>query len=101
MEYMAMEKPIVAFDLPEHRVTAQKGAVYARPNDELDFARKISTLMDDSERRHEMGPIGKRRIDTELAWPHQAKKLLDAYAKLDLSRLNGRHVNRPAHATTS
>ena len=100
MEYMAMGKPIVAFDLPEHRVTAQKGAVYARPNDELEFARKVASLMDDPEQRHEMGKIGKRRIDSELAWPHQAKNLLDAYAKLQLSRLNGRDVNGTARATT-
>ena len=29
MEYMALGKPIVAFDLAEHRVTAQEAAVYA------------------------------------------------------------------------
>ncbi|MDB5058050.1 MAG: glycosyl transferase group 1, partial [Chloroflexi bacterium] len=28
MEYMALGKPIVAFDLPEHRITAQRAALY-------------------------------------------------------------------------
>ena len=80
MEYMALGKPIVAFDLPEHRVTAQDAAVYARPNDELDFAQRILALMDDPERREKMGQIGRHRVETELAWPHQEQYLLEAYA---------------------
>jgi glycosyltransferase involved in cell wall biosynthesis len=84
MEYMAMRKPIVAFDLPEHRVTAQCAAVYAKPNDERDFARQIVTLMDDPQRREEMGRFGRQRVEKELAWPHQGKHLLEAYRKLGL-----------------
>ena len=61
MEYMALGKPIVAFDLPEHRVTAQDAAVYARPNDELDFAQHIATLMDDPARRD--NGTGRERTD--------------------------------------
>lgn len=82
MEYMAMAKPIVAFDLPEHRVTAQDAAVYARPNDELDFARQIVALMNDPERRERMGQMGRKLVETELAWPHQEKYLLQAYEAL-------------------
>ncbi len=70
-EYMALQKPIVAFDLREHRVTAQDTTLYTQPNDELDFARKIVLLMDDSERRLRMGEIGEHRIKSELAWPYQ------------------------------
>jgi len=82
MEYMAMGKPIVAFDLPEHRVTAQEAALYARPNEELDFARQIVTLMDNSNLRESMGKFGKNRVDRELAWSHQEKHLQEAYAKI-------------------
>jgi glycosyltransferase involved in cell wall biosynthesis len=83
MEYMALSKPIVAFDLPEHRVTAGEAALYARPNDELDFARQIAVLMDDPQRRMRMGQMGRERIESELAWPYHAKHLLDAYASLN------------------
>jgi len=83
MEYMAFGKPIVAFDLPEHRVTAQDAAVYARPNDELDFARQIAALMDDPQRRQRMGKKGRERIETELAWSYQEKHLLEAYEALN------------------
>lgn len=83
MEYMTLGKPIVAFDLPEHRVTAAEAALYARPNDELDFARQIAALMDDPERRAAMGQIARQRIETDLAWPHQAERLLAAYRTLN------------------
>jgi len=82
MEYMALSKPIVAFDLPEHRVTAGEAAIYARPNDELDFAKQIQTLMDDPELRQKMGQIGRERVEKELAWPYQANHLLEAYEKI-------------------
>jgi len=84
MEYMALGKPIVAFDLPEHRVTTQDAAVYARPNDELDFARQVAALMDDPQRRQKMGHIGRERIETELAWSYQEQHLLEAYGALNI-----------------
>jgi glycosyltransferase involved in cell wall biosynthesis len=82
MEYMALGKPIVAFDLPEHRVSAGEAAVYAQSNDELDFARQILALMDDPLRREKMGRIGRERIEKELAWPYQAECLLNAYKSI-------------------
>lgn len=96
MEYMALGKPIVAFDLPEHRFTAQDAAVYARPNDELDFAKQISLLMDDPARSEKMGQKGRVRIENDLAWQIQEKALLKLYesiipktklnAKLEISK---------------
>lgn len=79
MEYMALSKPIVAFDLPEHRVTAGEAALYAQPNDELDFARKLKTLMDDPELRTRMGKLGRQRVENELAWQYQSVNLIRAY----------------------
>lgn len=92
-EYMALGKPIVAFDLPENRVTAQEAAVYARPNDELDFARQIAALMDDPERRIKMGQIGRERVVSALAWSHQAPNLIAAYASLTTSAQSAETAN--------
>ena len=61
-EYMARGRPIVAFDLPEHRFTAQAAAIYVRPNNELEFARALAQLMDDPVRRQTMGALGRRRV---------------------------------------
>lgn len=88
MEYMAIGKPIVSFDLPEHRFSAQAAAIYAQPNDELDFARKIEHLMDNPDIREEMANAGRSRIQHELSWPHQAQELLSAYESVFSDALN-------------
>ncbi|MCU1242688.1 MAG: glycosyl transferase group 1 [Candidatus Acidoferrum typicum] len=82
MEYMAFEKPIVAFDLPEHRVTAQQAAVYVTPNDEHAFATALAQLMDDAPTRRVMGACGRHRIETTLAWRYSVSNLLDVYRKV-------------------
>jgi glycosyltransferase involved in cell wall biosynthesis len=79
MEYMALAKPIVAFDLREHRFTAQGAAAYVKSNDELEFARTIAELMDDPTRRKAMGLLGRERMKTELAWEYSIPKLLEVY----------------------
>ncbi|HEY3007304.1 MAG TPA: glycosyltransferase family 4 protein, partial [Micromonosporaceae bacterium] len=45
MEYMAMSRPIVSFDLREARVSAGEAAVYAPANDESEFAKLIAVLL--------------------------------------------------------
>src|SRR6185312_10597841 len=45
MEYMALGKPIVQFELTEGRFSARDASLYARPNDAQDFAAKIVTLL--------------------------------------------------------
>lgn len=82
MEYMAMSKPLVAFDLKETHFSAQDAALYAPPNDELEFARQVARLMDDPELRTRLGEAGYRRIQTELKWDIVSKNLLDAYETL-------------------
>jgi glycosyltransferase involved in cell wall biosynthesis len=79
MEYMSLAKPVVAFDLPEHRFTAQGAALYATPNDELEFARILADLMDNPTRRKAMGQLGRKRMETQLAWDFAVPHLLRAY----------------------
>ena len=61
MEYMALGKPIVQFDLAEGRFSAQDASLYARRNDPRDLAAKIVELLDDPEKRKAMGAFGRRR----------------------------------------
>ncbi len=82
MDYMAVGRPIVAFDLPEHRFTAREAALYVRGNDELEFAKAIFQLMDDPGQRRAMGAYGRRRAETELDWSYSVPHLLDAYRKV-------------------
>lgn len=55
VEYMAMGRPIVSFDLVEARVSAGDAAVYVTANDESAFAKAIDDLLDAPDRRQEMG----------------------------------------------
>ena len=79
MEYMAAGKPVVQFDLREGRVSAQEASVYARPDDAADMADLIVALLDDPARCAAMGAYGRARVERELAWSHEASKLLAAY----------------------
>lgn len=83
MEYMALAKPIVQFDLTEGRFSAGAASLYARRNDPNDLADKILELLDDPEQRRKMGEFGRSRVENELAWTYEAPKLLDAYQSLD------------------
>jgi glycosyltransferase involved in cell wall biosynthesis len=82
MEYMALGKPIVQFDLAEGRYSAQRASLYAQNNDVPDLAAKLVELLDDPVKRGEMGEFGRRRIERDLEWRHEAPKLLAAYAAL-------------------
>jgi glycosyltransferase involved in cell wall biosynthesis len=82
MEYMALAKPIVQFDLTEGRFSAQQASLYAHINDVVDFAEKILYLLDRPDERVKMGEFGKRRVEDELEWRHEEPKLLAAYDML-------------------
>jgi glycosyltransferase involved in cell wall biosynthesis len=78
-EYMAMSRPIVSYDLTESRVTAADAALYARPNDPAAFADAINELLDNPERRAQMGRAGRERVEQYLSWECGSVQLLAAY----------------------
>jgi glycosyltransferase involved in cell wall biosynthesis len=82
IEYMALGKPIVAFDLPETRFSAGEAAFLAQPNDEREFAQLIAKLMDSEELRSKMGRLGKERVNSQFSWQFSASQLTRAYAEL-------------------
>jgi glycosyltransferase involved in cell wall biosynthesis len=82
MEYMALGKPIVQFDVREGRRSALDASLYAAKNDALDFASKIVALIDNPDKRKAMGEYGRDRVVTTLSWAHEEPKLLAAYEAL-------------------
>ncbi len=96
MEYMALGKPIVAFDLPEHRYTAQDAALYAPANSTEEMAKRIAELMDDPQRRAEMGARAVARVRDELAWEHQKADLLRAMEIVTQQEPHGQEGERLA-----
>jgi glycosyltransferase involved in cell wall biosynthesis len=81
VEYMAMGRPVVSFDLKEARVSAGDAAVYATANDEAQFAKRIDELLRDDELRESMGRRGRQRVETFLSWDNSRRTLIDFYER--------------------
>lgn len=82
MEYMALSKPIVQFDLKEGRFSAGEASLYADNNNQVaDFAGKILWLLDHPEERERMGTFGYKRVAKELAWEYSVNHLIAAYER--------------------
>jgi glycosyltransferase involved in cell wall biosynthesis len=79
-EYMAVGRPVVAFDLEETRRTAGEAAVYAARDDPISFADAIEGLLDDPARREHMGALGRERAESTLGCNASDKVLLAAYS---------------------
>lgn len=81
LEYMALGKPIVQFDVTEGRYSAGESSLYAKPNDPVDFAGQLLSLLDDPDARERMGGIGRARIEQRFAWTYEGPKLIQAYTR--------------------
>jgi glycosyltransferase involved in cell wall biosynthesis len=78
---MAFGLPVVLFDLKEGRRIAGSGALYALPNDPIDFANQINKLLDSPELRRRLGEYGRARIEEGLNWETEKRALLRAYRR--------------------
>jgi glycosyltransferase involved in cell wall biosynthesis len=79
MEYMALGKPIVQYEMTEGRFSAREASLYATPNDPASLMAHIVKLLDDPELRRQMGEFGRSRVVQELQWKYEIPKLLAAY----------------------
>lgn len=79
LEYMAFGRPVVLYDLTEGRRAAGDAALYAIPNDPVDFAQQVVKLLDSESLRQRLGEAGRRRISEQLDWKLQKDELLKAY----------------------
>jgi glycosyltransferase involved in cell wall biosynthesis len=82
MEYMALGKPSVQFDLTEGRASAGDASLYAKANDPSDLANKIGQLIDNPTQAQEMGAKGRERVLSQLGWDSSTPHLLGAYDRL-------------------
>jgi len=82
MEYMALRKPIVQYNLKEGRFSAQEASLYANNGDTEDFALKMIKLIDDPELRAKMAMFGYNRVINELSWDFESVKLARFYNRI-------------------
>jgi len=101
MEYMALGRPIVQFEVREGRRSALDASLYAAKNDPQDFAGKIITLIDNPALRQTMGAFGRSRVERELSWTHEEPKLLAAYEALFARKLPWQSQSRAPRATAT
>jgi glycosyltransferase involved in cell wall biosynthesis len=80
-EYLALGKPVVAFDLRETRRTAGDAALLIAAGDIESFAEAIVKLARDPGLRIELAKRARERA-RELVWAHSAGALVTAYAKV-------------------
>jgi glycosyltransferase involved in cell wall biosynthesis len=80
MEYMALGKPLVAYDLVETRHSAGDAGLFAECNDERDFADKVCWLLDRPDEMARRGALGRARA-REIGWESSIPELLRAYAE--------------------
>jgi glycosyltransferase involved in cell wall biosynthesis len=95
MEYMALRKPIVQYNLKEGRASALEASLYAENDDTADFANKIMHLLDHPEKREHMGTFGYNRVLNELSWDYEQVRLVNFY-----QRVLGVRSPAPVPATT-
>jgi len=82
VEYMSLGKPIIAFDLLEHRRSALEAALYIEPNDVAKFASGVRELLEDIPKRARMSKFAKERFQHTLAWEISEENLLRTYSEL-------------------
>ena len=92
MEYMALGKATVAYDMPETRFSGGDAVMYVPGESADNLARAILELADDPAGREALGRRARQRIESALAWEHQADNLIEVYrrvlpAKLPLAAL--------------
>lgn len=78
VEYLAMGKPVVAYDLKESRFTAQDAALYVPQGDVKAFADAILQLLEQPELGTQLTNAARKRI-AEVSWETQQPLLLSAY----------------------
>ena len=81
LEYMAVGRPVVAFDLTETRQSAGEGALYAVPNEVEGLAAAIHALLEDPTRRQAMGAYNRERFRAQMAWDYSRVELVKAYER--------------------
>lgn len=83
-EYMAAGLPVVAADFPDWRsiIAELRCGLVVDPLDVAAIADAIGEILDDPAMAAAMGARGRKAVESEFAWRHQERRLLDLYESL-------------------
>jgi glycosyltransferase involved in cell wall biosynthesis len=81
IEAMACGKPVIASNLPGVRSVVNDGedGLLVEPGNVADLAAKIQQLLDDPQRRQEMGNRGRAKVERKYSWDAIGAKLEQVY----------------------
>jgi len=84
IEAMACGKPVVASNLPGVRSVVSDGedGLLVRTGDVNDLAHKTQMLLDDPQRRREIGERGRAKVEAKYAWPRIIPRLVRVYEEV-------------------
>ena len=82
VEYLAVGKPVVAYDIPETRFSAGDAALYARASEPVELAACVERLLDDDDLARRMGEEGRRRVEEDLSHTRSIEALDLAYRRV-------------------
>jgi glycosyltransferase involved in cell wall biosynthesis len=82
IEYMAMGRPVVAFDLRETRDLMGDAGVVAKGGDAAALAETLEALLDDDHRRAAMAAAATRIFAERLGWERSEPPLLEVYERI-------------------
>ncbi len=82
LDAWAMGKAVVSTTMGCEGLGCEGGRELEIADEPADFAAKIIDLLGDPDRRRKLGSIGRRRAESEFAWPRVAAPLLRLYDEL-------------------
>ena len=84
LDAMSCAKPVVATWVAGNPLAVVDGVtgLLVPEGDPGALAAALVRLLDDPALRLQMGAAGRRRIETELGWPHLARRYIDHFAAL-------------------
>ncbi len=81
LDYLVAGLPVIAHDVRETKVSAGDAGMYVDATPQA-LAEGIAALLDDPQRRAEMGEIGRARIRDGLSWNAQRERYIAVYDAL-------------------
>ncbi len=82
VEYMASSKAIVASNVGEVSKMLGGVGILTAPGDYDDLAKGITTLLNDTNLRENLGLVARKRAEHKYNWSYTARNLLQAYNKI-------------------
>jgi glycosyltransferase involved in cell wall biosynthesis len=82
LNYMAMELPTVAFDVPVSREFLACLGVYAEPGNQQSLADALQSLLANPERARALGRRSRQRVAEHYSWEQAGSRILSIYDRL-------------------